>query len=316
MCIENLVKQQHIEVNKFFTNINVAIVQKMIDIFMESNGDIYFCGLGKNETIINHLISVLKSISIKTNYLSPTNCLHGDIGIINSNDIIIFISKSGNTKELVDIVPYLKKRTINLYSIVCNSNCKLSNYCKDMIILPCGEELGSNFNLIPTTSILSYIIFSNILVIGLVEKQKLLLTEYGKNHPSGSIGRKISLIASDIMIYGDNLPLIDGNTTILDAFLMMTSKSLGLVIIVDNSKLIGIITDGDIRRYIMNNPDVIIQNIIAANIMNSNPKYFHHSEKLDIILNQIQKNKSLLSGVPIVDDNDNLCGLITHVELF
>jgi arabinose-5-phosphate isomerase len=315
--IKSLLRLQRVECDKFYNDIDPLMIKSTVDIFMRCKGDIYFSGLGKNETIINHLISLLKSVSIKTNYLSPTNCLHGDIGIINKNDTIFFVSKSGNTQELLDIIPYIKKRTQNLYGIFCNKTSKIGLHCKDVIYLPCGNELGDKFNLIPTTSIVSFVTFANVLVLSLVGKYKLLLTDYGNNHPSGSIGRKISLTAEDIMICDNRLPLVFCDTKVLDALLMMTSKMLGLVLIIDNEtrKMLGIITDGDIRRQLMhNNNDILKSNV--QDIMNTNPIIFNKNDKLDYILKTIHINKSLLSGVPIVDDNNNLCGLITHTELF
>jgi arabinose-5-phosphate isomerase len=318
--ISELLSKQCVEVNKFFDEFNPLMIEITVNIFMNCEGDIYFCGLGKNETIINHLIAVLKSISIKTNYLSPTNCLHGDIGVINTNDIIFFVSKSGNTIELLNLIPYIKKRTDHIYSISCNENSKIGGKCKDNIILPCGIELGNQFNLIPTTSVLSFMIFCNILVISLVGKRKVLLTEYGNNHPLGSIGRKITLIAEDIMITGNQLPLIYNDTMLFDALLMMTSKSLGLVLIVnedtDNIILLGIITDGDIRRYVMDNLHIDLKQKHVQDIMNTQPITFNQTDKLEYILTTIRKNKSLLSGIPIINDTNNLCGLITHNELF
>jgi arabinose-5-phosphate isomerase len=311
-----IAKQQN-ELDVFFKKLNFNHIESIINIINTNNTNkiIYFSGIGKNNTIIIHFIGILKSIGINTQYLSPMNCLHGDIGPIGPDDTIFLISKSGNTSELLNIVPCLLERTSNIYGIFCNEHSKLKQYCSEVFIVPCGIELDNDFNLIPSTSVACFILFCNIVIAELIKQNELTIDKYSLNHPAGNIGKRLNCLIKDIMISGDDLPIVDITTNLLSCLLMMTKTKLGLVLIINpNNELLGLITDGDIRRYLIEHNEIDIKDIYVNTIMNCNAKTFNIHGELNDLINEIEHNHCLLSGIPILDEN-KVVGLITHTEI-
>lgn len=239
-------------IDYFFKNIDYEKFEIICNYILNCKGNIFFCGVGKNEQTAIHTSNILKSLGIKCFNLSPLNILHGDIGLLSNNDIIFIYSKSGNTIELVEPCKHMKQKC-KIIGIFCDSNNKLSDFCNNVLYLPVKNEIEEGFSIIPTNSILIQILFCNLLVKTIIEKKSINLKEYGKNHPLGNIGKRIWTKVKDIMITDFPKLNINNINTIYDILLEMTDKKLGICIIVNNKNEIeGIITDGDIRRQLLN----------------------------------------------------------------
>ena len=215
-----------------FPEHNILRLKKDI---ITSQNNIYILGVGKSETISLHLTNLLKSIGIKVFNLNVLNALHGDIGTLNENDLVIMFSKSGNTIELLELSKFIKKKKCKIWGVCCEVESLFNTICDEVIVLPLLKELeGKTIKTLPTNSCLVQIIFSNILTI-LIEKEiSLTLEGYGDNHPAGSIGDKLKKI-KDIIIY--NFPIINIKDIVQDAtkkdillqevLLQMTQYSIG-----------------------------------------------------------------------------------------
>ena len=233
---KDIIKSIKNEVNFQLDNINeknIIDICKKIEI---CTGNIYLTGIGKSENMAKHCCSLLKCINIKAFYLDPTNCLHGDIGTINQNDIVLLFSKSGNTSELLLLLKYLKvKKSYNI-GICCNEKSNFNTYCDTILVLPLIDEIQGNIHTIPTNSYMSHLLFSNLLVTYLSEN--ITLDKYKDNHPAGNIGNKLKMI-KDIIIL--NFPKMVFDKEYIDLHLIlleMTKYSIGCCFFINENLLI------------------------------------------------------------------------------
>ena len=281
-----------------------CIAKKIV--FHKKDNNIYCTGVGKSENIAIHCANLLKSIGIKAFYLNCLNSIHGDIGTIKENDIILLFSKSGNTKELINIIPSLKLHCPYIITISCNNNNNILNSHSDsFIVLPLKGELEGNINTIPTNSYMVTLFFVNILIIIISDLINLEYTEYKMNHPGGNIG--FNLICIKDIIINEYPKIIINNKDIIinlsDVLLEMTKYSIGCCFFINNeSELLGLLSDGDIRRLLCIKKDIIIINLNDINTQ------YHYETELDKMINQIE-NKNRYKFFPVLE-NKKLIGII------
>ena len=290
-------------------SIDLKKVEFISELIQNTKGNIFILGVGKNSSLAHHIADTLKSVSVKAFYFSTMNCNHGDIGVLEKEDLIIYLSKSANTDELFKIAPFIKLKNIKSVLISCNSNTILKNYIDFHISLNQIEE--STF-LIPTNSIILFIYFFNLVIDLLVKNKNLTIEQYSLNHSSGNIGFVLNNCLKDIMIK-DNLPIISKNLKIIDVIFEMSKFKYTIVFYFKGDKFIGIFTDGDLRRTISNdrnNLDQTIENFI-------NKDYFSLQSNLKLIDLDIKNllDNDLLSGIPILNKNNNLEGFINKDSL-
>tara|TARA_B100000401_G_scaffold435621_1_gene377643 strand:- start:2705 stop:4063 length:1359 start_codon:yes stop_codon:yes gene_type:complete len=254
------------EFNYQINNFNLNEIIELSKIIKNIDGNIYFCGIGKSGNIAKHCCDLLKCISLPSFYLDILNSTHGDIGTLTNKDIILMFSNSGNTKELVDIIPLFKNIGIKIIGICCNQNSKFKELSYINIITPFKSEISGEINKIPTNSCMSHLIFSNILVS--ILKKNISLEQYKENHFAGNIGKNL-LKVKDVLIKEYPKIILKDKININNILLEMTKYKIGCCFFVNNeNNFIGIITDGDIRRLLLTNK---LQDI---NIKNINKKYY------------------------------------------
>ncbi len=302
----NILKQIKLESQFQLQNINLIEIESISNILYNayiSNKIIYCTGVGKSENISIHLSNLLKSIGIRSFYLNCLNSTHGDIGTIRNGDVVLIFSKSGNTCELINIINHLKSHEPYLISISCNQDGNLNKLCDFKLILPFSNELNSieNINTIPTNSYMSMLYFTNILIIMIANKINLIQSEYKLNHPGGSIGFQLKLI-KDIMIKEFPKLILNIFCNLSDILLEMTKYSIGCCFFVNEfDELIGILSDGDIRRLICANKG----NIITNENINKN---FHYETDLNKMYYEIENIKKY-KFIPILE-NKKIIGII------
>lgn len=296
-------KQKEI-INYFFDNIHINNINLLINKINDTNKNIYIIGVGKSYNSALQLADLLKSLSINCFHLDTQKLIHGDMGVINNNLIILF-SKSGNTKEIINIIDKLIDRNCYLVGVFCNSNNNISKKCNLNLYLPLKEEIDQN-NLIPSMSITLYSIFTNYLIENL--SNDISLEEYGHNHPAGDIGKKANLYVQDIMKKKEECCIMNINNTLRECILNMTKKRCQCCIFLNDNKINGIITDYDIRKYLEDNDD-ISKNV--NEIINNNPLII----KYNTILNNVKYDDKYLSGIPVVDDENNFIGIFKKHSL-
>ena len=242
------------ELNYQMESLCVGDVTDLADTLTETEGNIYLCGVGKSGNIAKHCCDLLKSVSLPAFYLDALNSMHGDIGTLTDKDTILMFSNSGNTKELADVASPLAHIGAKLIGVCCSKKSRFEVLCDRTIVLPFRNEIGGEINKIPTNSFMSCLLFSNVLVS--VLKNRITLDRYKANHLSGSIGRDLLKIR-DVLVEDFPKTVLGESTEINDVLLEMTEHKMGCCFFVNkDSELLGILTDGDVRRLLLKDRDV------------------------------------------------------------
>ena len=289
----NIIKEIKNEFLYQIKNFNIEEINNLGKLINDCNGNIYFCGVGKSGNIAKHCCDLLKCISIKAFYFDLLNSTHGDIGTLKNNDIILMFSNSGNTIELVNLIPLFKEIGIKVVGICCNKDSKFNEYCDNIIVTPYQKEISGVIDKIPTNSFMSHLLFSNILVSLL--KNRIDLNSYRQNHLSGNIGKNL-LKVKDLLIKEYPKFIINNNKFNINIniiLLKMTEYKIGYCFFVTNDKkLIGILTDHDTRKLIISG-----KNNIQINNINRNYQYI---DNVNIYIKDLNKSKFIL---PVIEKN-------------
>ena len=235
---------------------------KAVELISQQNGKVIISGIGKSGNIAGKIAASFTSTGIPAIYLNPVDASHGDIGIIEKNDLLIILSNSGESHELADLINFSKKKKIKIISITSSNKSSLSKNSDINLKLPTHSE-ADKLQIIPTTSTTMSLALGDALCCSVLSLRKFDKKSFSELHPGGKIGKKLRTL-NDIM----DIDIIQSNSSIIDAVLMMTEKKYGCVVILDKDKKIkGIITDGDLRRSIAK----IDINKKATTIMKSKP---------------------------------------------
>lgn len=238
-----------------------------LDILQNTKGRVIVTGMGKSGHIGRKIAATFASTGTVSFFVHPGEASHGDLGMISDDDAIIAISYSGESKELSDILMYAKRHNIPLIAITKNVQSALGKNSTLVLKLPDNGE-ACPLGLAPTSSTTATLVLGDVLAIDLMERRGFSAADFRQRHPGGKLGAMLCRVA-DIMHKGEEMPLIHENANMQEALLVMTEKMLGCVGIIDSSnQLIGIITDGDLRRWM--SPDLITENV--TKVMTKNPK--------------------------------------------
>ena len=243
---------------------------KAVKLIYETKGRIVLTGMGKSGLIARKIVATFNSTGTAAIYLHPTDAFHGDLGMVRKDDIVIIISKSGNTEELVQLVQMLKRIGVTLIGMLGEEDSKIGNEC-DVVLNVGVKEEACPHDLAPTASTTVALVMGDALAVALLEYRGFTPEDFALLHPGGSLGKRLSLKISEIMYKGKDIPVVKENTPLKDAILEITSKRLGTTCVLDeNGLLCGIITDGDLRRLL--EKTVEIKNLKAIDVMTKNPK--------------------------------------------
>ncbi len=242
-------------------------LSKALDLLQNTKGRVIVTGLGKSGHIARKMAATFASTGTVSFFVHPAEASHGDLGMISDDDVIIAISYSGESKELSDILIYAKRHNIPLIAITRNPQSALGKNSSLVLKLPDNGE-ACPLGLAPTSSTTATIVLGDVLAVDLMERRGFSATDFRQRHPGGKLGAILCKV-SDIMHKGDDVPLLKEDAIMQDALLVMSEKMLGCVGIVDNDgHLSGIITDGDLRRWM--SPSIITEKV--SKVMTKNPK--------------------------------------------
>jgi len=280
----------------------------IIDYISKIKGRVIITGIGKSAIIGMKISATLNSTGTPSIFLHGSDALHGDIGVATKNDVMICLSKSGSNTETVDLVKQIKKLGIKLIGITSDKDSFLANNADYSIVNKIEREACPN-NLAPTTSTSMQLLIGDLIAICLMSIKEFKSEDFALYHPSGSLGKKLTLKVSDILNYKSS-PKVDINLSIKDAINEISSKMYGATAVLDKNIVVGIITDGDIRRVLNQNKNPM--NLKVNEIMVKNPKFVSGdmlgSEALNLM------NKSKITQLLVIDDG-NYKGMIHMHEL-
>jgi arabinose-5-phosphate isomerase len=258
-----------------------------IEIIYRCKGRVIVTGIGKSGIIARKIVATFNSTGTPAVFLHSADSIHGDLGIIKDGDVVICISKSGDSEELLKLLQFIVDFKVKVISIVGNVSSVLSNY-SDVIINASVKQEACPHNLAPTSSTTAALVLGDALAIALLNKREFSKEEFAMLHPGGLLGRKLNMKVSEIMANGRNIPIVNERTPFNDVILEISSKRFGCTCVVDKiGKLKGIITDGDIRRLF--HEHIEFGSLTAKDIMNKNVKTVSENMKCQTAIELMEK---------------------------
>ena len=303
--MKKLFDDQRALINAFFDAVDLEQAEKVLDACLACEGKVVFSGVGKSGVVAEKLATTLSSTGTHAAFLPPTNALHGDIGILEAKDLLVLLSKSGESEELVQLVPLAKMRGIQTVAWVSKPASLLAKLCNIAMHLPLKKELCP-FDLSPTTSAAVQMIFGDILTVALMQKKQFSVDEYALNHPAGAIGKKLTMHVRDLMSTGDALPICSRDTPLEEALLELTKKRFGCILITEGDTLRGIFTDGDLRRALQSHQNVL--KVRMGELMHKKFTSIGPDDKAIVALKLMEGEKKIMM-LPVLKDQ-KLVGLI------
>jgi arabinose-5-phosphate isomerase len=278
---------------------------------IQCKGKIIIMGVGKSGHIADKIAATFASTGTPSFFVSPSEALHGDLGMIDTNDIIIALSNSGESTEIIELLPVLKRMGILIISLTGNNNSKLAKSSFAHINVAVKEE-ACPMNLAPTASTTAALAMGDAIAVALLEKKGFSEEDFAKSHPGGTLGKKLLLLVEDIMHIGDEIPLVRENDKLSIGLIEMSQKALGMTAVIDSqNKLAGIFTDGDLRRTLAKKVD--IENTLMHEVMSRDPIIIS-PEKLASEAVQIFQERKITSL--IATSKNKIVGALNIHDLF
>nr|WP_311940248.1 KpsF/GutQ family sugar-phosphate isomerase [Hwangdonia seohaensis] len=274
-----------------------------VKLIYNSKGRVIITGIGKSAIIANKIVATLNSTGTPAIFMHAADAIHGDLGLILKDDVVICISKSGNTPEIKVLVPLIKSAKNKMIAITGNIDSFLGQQA-DFVLNAYVEQEACPNNLAPTTSTTAQLVIGDALAVCLLELRGFSSNDFAKYHPGGALGKKLYLRVHDISSVNEK-PQVQLDTSIKNIIIEITEKMLGVAAVVENGKIIGIITDGDLRRMLTKVED--FSGLTAKDIMSSNPKHINVDAMAVDALEVMETN-----GISqlLVEDNGNYAGVV------
>ena len=283
---------------------------KAIELIFESKGHLVVSGVGKSGHIGAKIAATLASTGTPSFYVNPLDALHGDLGMIKEGDVALLISNSGNSDEILRIVASLEERHTPIVSMTGNPDSLLAKH-SDYHINVAVEKEACPLNLAPTSSTTAALAMGDAMACALMGLRKFKANDFAKFHPAGSLGKKLVTRVKDVM-YTENLPIIPPDMKLVDAIISISNGKLGLGVVVKDEELLGIITDGDIRRAVEGSKDNFFK-VTVEECMTRNPKTINPEAKLMQIQAMFHKNK--IHSLLVVDKERHLLGIVDYFAI-
>ena len=281
----------------------------LCDTVFKSDGKFIIMGVGKSGHIAQKISATLSSTGTPSIFIHPTEAAHGDMGLINKKDIVLLISNSGETDEIVNILPSLKRHAKEIASLTGNNKSSIANSSDIKIQLKSNKE-ACPMDLAPTSSTTNALVFGDALAIALLEAKGFTKKDFAASHPAGKLGKKLITQVKDLMHKGSAIPKVSPNTILDKALIEITKKNLGITLVKNKSKVVGIFTDGDLRRCItkkINIQKTMIKDVMTKNFITIN------SESLAVDAAKIMEKNKIFTLVVIDKDKDE--GVISMHDL-
>jgi arabinose-5-phosphate isomerase len=280
--------------------------QKAIDIIFQCKGRVVVTGMGKSGIIARKMVSTMNSTGTASIFLHPSDAVHGDLGMVRNDDVVICISKSGDTQEIRLLLPMFKRIGVPIISMVGNMNSHLAVQSDVPLDISVKEE-ACPLNLAPTTSTTVMLAMGDALAVTLLEKKNFTADDFAMFHPGGNLGKRLLLKIEELAITGNQMPIIRLNASLNEAILEMTTKRLGATCVVDaNGYLAGIITDGDLRRLLQKTTNV--SDLSAEQVMSKNPKTIRKGTLASTALHEMEQHS--ITQLIVVDNERKPYGVV------
>ena len=313
-------KFDYIEAAKKIFEIESRVVSELSDQLDDSfnllcedilsmNGKLILMGVGKSGHVSQKIAATLSSTGTASFFIHPTEAAHGDMGMIGKDDMVLLFSNSGETQEIISILPALKRASKKLVSVTGNALSSIAQASDNHIEIKTSEE-ACTLDLAPTSSTTSAMAFGDALAVTLLQAKGFTKDDFAKSHPAGKLGKALTLLVSDVMHSGVDMPKVSSQDLLSDALLEITNKSLGMTLVEENNKIVGIFTDGDLRRCIGNKVD--INQTVIKDVMTPN---FKSIESKDLAIDAAKAMEDNKIFTLVVFKSDQAIGVISMHDL-
>ena len=285
-----------------------------VEMILACPGRTVITGMGKSGIIGRKMAATLASTGTPSFYLHPAEGIHGDLGMVTAEDVVIALSNSGETGEILHILPSLRRIGAKIIAMVGNPNSSLGKNADVVLDVGVSKE-ACPLGLAPTSSTTAALAFGDALAVALLSKRKFTADQFAVFHPGGSLGRKLLMTVADVMHAGDENPLVKGDMKVQDALFIITDKGLGAVSVVDDeNKMIGVLTDGDIRRGLSQGFSFLTRPV--TELMTKAPKTITQDKLAAEALHLMESNKPLpITVLPVIDAEKHVIGLLHMTDL-
>jgi arabinose-5-phosphate isomerase len=280
---------------------------KALDLLAACSGKVAVTGIGKSGIIAQKIASTFASTGTPAFFLHSAEGLHGDIGMLTGNDLVLAVSNSGETEELIRLIPVLKRLAVKIIALVGRTASTLAK-ASDVVLDASVKEEACPLNLAPTASTTAALALGDALALALLERRGFQAEDFARLHPSGALGRRLLLRVSDLMHQGAEIPSVPPAASVRQVIVEMSGKMLGHTAVVDEGKLAGVISDGDLRRSLERDGEFLRR--AARELMTRRPKFIAPSELAATALEQMQRHA--ITGLLVCDDpaGEHLVGFL------
>jgi arabinose-5-phosphate isomerase len=308
--VQNLLRLESEAIAQSATRLNQDQVERVIRLLIECKGKVVILGVGKSGIIAQKIAATMTSTGTAALHLHPSDALHGGIGIVNSDDVVIVLSNSGETDEIVEMLPYLKHREVPIIAVVGNLNSTVARRA-DAVLDASVDQEACPLNLAPTTSTTVTLAIGDALAMTLMQVKGLTTDDFAINHPGGRLGKRLTLRVADLMHAGSDNPTIKVGSSWFEVVKAISDGGLGAVnVLEDSGCLAGIITDGDLRRAIQSRDHAALENLKCDDIMTRSPVVAAPELLAYDALRLMEDRPSQISVLPVVDGERLCVGLI------
>ena len=285
-----------------------------VDMILACEGRVIMTGMGKSGIIAHKISATLASTGTPSFYLHPAEGIHGDLGMVTADDVIIAMSNSGETGEVLNILPSLRRIGAKLIAMVGNVDSTLAKNA-DVVLNVGVKKEACPLGLAPTSSTTAALAFGDALAMALMGRHHFTSKQFAVFHPGGSLGRQLLLTAGDVMHGGSENPVVHGSATVTEALFVITDKGLGAVSVVDdNETMIGLLTDGDIRRGLSKGVDFLQRPV--TELMTKEPKYITKEMLAAQALHIMESHRPKpITVLPVIDEERHVIGLLHMTDL-
>ncbi|GAX60645.1 sugar phosphate isomerase involved in capsule formation [Candidatus Scalindua japonica] len=292
--------------------INASVTEAVETIF-NCNGKIILTGMGKSGLVAKKIASTMSSVGTPAMFMHPAEGMHGDLGIISAEDVVIAIGKSGESFELNGVLPSIKDAGAKIIGIMGNATSTLASYSN--IVINIGDiEEACPFNMAPTTSSTVTMVLGDAMAVALMKMREFGLSDYARLHPGGQIGKRLTMMVSDVMLKGSNNPIINVSDSVKNCLSEISGKQAGAVSVVDsNGKMVGLVTDYDIRKHIEKEENIFSMEI--KDIMNPDPIFVYEDEKAFAALNIMQEREKPITILSVLNRKNIVVGMLRMHDL-
>ncbi|KAJ7552488.1 hypothetical protein O6H91_06G057300 [Diphasiastrum complanatum] len=308
--LQRLFQEQHKYLDFFFKHLDYTQVQAFTHLCLDTEGVIFFSGVGKSGFIAQKISQTLVSTGTKAVYLSPTDALHGDIGIVGPKDVLVLFSKSGASEEIMKLVPCARAKGAYIVGISSLKDSNLVKLCDMHVYLPLERELCP-FDLAPVTSTAIQMLFGDTVAIALMQAKHLTKEQYALNHPAGRIGKRLIFRVQDVMKKDNEIPLCKEDDLIMEQLLELSVKGCGCLIVIDEKRrLLGTFTDGDLRRALKSKGEGIFR-LTVGEMCSRTPRSIGANAMAVEAMQKMEAPPSPITFLPVVDHENVVIGIVT-----